>query len=380
MFGKRFRKAPWYPTAAALCVAVTLYVLLTRFPGIWASFREFLGHFRPVVIGCVIAYIVNPLSGLFERLFRGIKKKNVRRALSTSLAFILVVLFLVFALLILIPQIVESIRTFVANLDGYIASIKRMLDRWGLSQNMFGLDSVISSTENLLSSVSDYVSGNIRTILSTSANVGRSLFRWLIAFFLSIYLLTEKTRLEAGVSRLLRALFGEERYTEVHAFLHKCNAICSRYIVANLTDSLIVGIANMLFMTVLGMQYVGLISFCAAVSNLVPTFGPMVGAVIGAFILLMVNPIHALIFIIFTLVLQTCDAYIIKPRLFGSSLGVSGLLILVGVIVGGNIFGVTGILLAVPAVAILDYAYSTLFLPWLENRHAKPPEDAEKKE
>ena len=380
MFGKRFRKAPWYPMAAALSAAVILYVLLTRFPAIWTSFRDFLGYFQPVVIGCVIAYIVNPLSKLFERLFKGIKKRNVRHFLSNGLAFLLVVLFIVFAMLILIPQIVESVRTFVANLDGYIASIKRMLEKWGLSKNMFGLDSVIDSTENLLSSVSDYISGNIRTILSTSVNVGKMLFRWLIAFFLSIYLLTEKTKLEAGVSRLLRALFGEERYAEVHDFLRKCNAICSRYIVANLTDSLIVGGANMLFMTILGMQYVGLISFCAAVTNLVPTFGPMVGAVIGAFILLMVNPVHALIFLIFTLVLQTCDAYIIKPRLFGSSLGVSGLLILVGVIVGGNIFGVTGILLAVPAVAILDYAYSTLFLPWLENRHAKPPEDAEKKE
>ena len=380
MFGKRFRKAPWYPMAAALSAAVILYVLLTRFPAIWTSFRDFLGYFQPVVIGCVIAYIVNPLSKLFERLFKGIKKRNVRHFLSNGLAFLLVVLFIVFAMLILIPQIVESVRTFVANLDGYIASIKRMLEKWGLSKNMFGLDSVIDSTENLLSSVSDYISGNIRTILSTSVNVGKMLFRWLIAFFLSIYLLTEKIKLEAGVSRLLRALFGEERYAEVHDFLRKCNAICSRYIVANLTDSLIVGGANMLFMTILGMQYVGLISFCAAVTNLVPTFGPMVGAVIGAFILLMVNPVHALIFLIFTLVLQTCDAYIIKPRLFGSSLGVSGLLILVGVIVGGNIFGVTGILLAVPAVAILDYAYSTLFLPWLENRHAKPPEDAEKKE
>ena len=365
----KIRSAPWYPHTVAICIGVLLYFFLASFSDIRAGINTFFGYFSPVILGCVIAYIVNPLAGLFSRLFRVIKKDCTRRLISNALAFFVVVLFIFFTGLILVPQMIDSIKTFVGNLDGYIASLSHMLENLGVTKSMFDLSSVIDSTENLLDVISKYIKENTNTILNTSVNAGMIVFRWVIAFILSIYLLTEKPRLKKGVQRLLRALFGGERYEEVHIFLRKCDKICSRYIVYNLIDSLIIGGVNAVFMTICGMQYVGLISFVAAVTNLIPTFGPMVGAVIAVFILLMVNPTHALIFLIFTLVLQTLDAYVIKPKLFGNSLGVSGLLIMVGVIAGSNMFGVVGILLAVPAVAIIDFAYTTMFLPMLEKKH-----------
>ncbi|MBR6707653.1 MAG: AI-2E family transporter [Clostridia bacterium] len=365
----KIRNAPWYSLAVAICIGVLLYFFLADFSNIRAGINTFFGYFSPVILGCIIAYIVNPLAGLFSRLFSRIKKDGTRRLLSNALAFFVVVLFIFFTGLILVPQLIDSISTFVGNLDGYIATVNHMLENLGVTKSMFDLSSIIDSTENLLGTISTYIKENSKTVLDTSVNVGMVVFRWVIAFILSIYLLTEKPRLKSGVHRLLKALFGEERYEEVHIFLRKCDKICNRYIVYNLIDSLIIGGVNAVFMTICGMQYVGLISFVAAVTNLIPTFGPMIGAVIAVFILLMVNPTHALIFLIFTLVLQTCDAYVIKPKLFGNSLGVSGLLIMVGVIAGGNMFGVIGILLAVPAVAIIDFAYSTMFLPWLEKKH-----------
>ena len=131
---------------------------------------------------------------------------------------------------------------------------------------------------------------------------------------------------------------------------------------------MIVGIANAVFMQLMGMQYVGLVSIVVAVMNLIPTFGPFVGGVIGGLVLLLVNPLHALIFLIFTLLLQTLDGYVIKPRLFGKSLGISGLMIIAAIVVGGKIMGVVGILLAVPLAAILDYLYTDYLLPALEKR------------
>ncbi|MBQ2063735.1 MAG: AI-2E family transporter, partial [Firmicutes bacterium] len=130
-------------------------------------------------------------------------------------------------------------------------------------------------------------------------------------------------------------------------------------------------IANFIFMTVLGMEYAGMISVIVALTNLIPTFGPIVGGVLGAFILLMVRPFHALLFLAFTVGLQFLDGYVIKPRLFGNTLGVSGLFILIGVVVGGNMFGILGILLAIPVVAIIDLIYSSYLMPWLEGRRQK---------
>ena len=268
----------------------------------------------------------------------------------------------------LIPQLIESVATFAGNLDGYVASLHAMLDSLGVSSSALGLDKFIDSSEALIETVTDFVKQNLSKILSASASVGKGAIQFLVGFLLSIYLLGDKSRLKNGGQRLLTAALGGAKYEKLAKVLRRCHSILNRYIVFNLLDSLIVGSANALFMAIVGMPYVGLVSFVVAVFNLLPTFGPVFGALIGGFVLLMVNPWHALAFLIFTAILQTIDGYILKPKLFGDSLGVSGLWILVGVIVGGRAFGVVGILLAIPAVAILDFLYREHFLPWLEAR------------
>ena len=366
---KNLKQRPWYNQAVALSIAVILYVLLTN----WTSVREgigtFLQYFSPVILGVVIAYIVSPLSNLYgHALFFWVKKEKVRTFLSNFLAVVTVVLFMVFLLLMLIPQLIESVTTFAGNLDGYVASLRAMLSSLGVSTTALDLDRFISSSEALIDTVTAFVKQNISVILSTSVGVGKGAVQIFIAFLLSIYLLADKGRIKGGLKRLIHAGFGGAQAQKIVRVLRRCHSILKRYIVFNLLDSLIVGSANAIFMGIVGMPYVGLVSFEVAIINLLPTFGPVIGAVIGAFILLMVNPWHALAFIIFTFILQTIDGYILKPKLFGDSLGVSGLWILVGVIVGGRAFGVVGILLAIPGVAMLDFLYREYFLPWLETR------------
>ena len=376
MTGRPLRDKTWYPYAIAACVAVLFFVVLTRFGSIWQGFMTFIGFFSPVIIGCVIAYIVNPLAKLYRRLFSGIAKPARRSFFANLLAFITVILFLVFTLMMLIPQLIDSVYTFAENLDGYVASLNSMLEAWGLSSSL-DLQNLISSSENLLDTVTEYVRENIKDILATSAHAGKSLVKWIIAFMLSIYLLADKERLKSGGRRFLRAVVKPDTYDRTVVFLRRCDFILSRYIVFNLLDSLIVGIITAVFMTVLGMPYTGLVSFVVAITNLIPTFGPIIGMIIGGFILVLVKPWYALAFIGFSLVLQLLDSYLIKPKLFGDSLGVSGLWILVGIIVGGRMFGIVGILLAIPAVAILDFLYGTYFLPWLEAKRGGPPPEEE---
>ena len=381
---KRIRDAAWFPMATAICIGVVLYILLLRFAGICEGIGVFIGFFKTVIFGCVIAYLVNPLANLFNKLFKRVKKDGTRKLLSNGLAFVVVILFLIFAVLILVPQLIESVQTFANNLSGYITSASKMLEDFGVSKNVVDLNSFVDYSEDALATVYEWLAENAGKIVSAATVTGKGIFQWVIAFILSIYLLAEKENLKAGFKRLLKAVFGEKRYGGVSTLLCKCDTIFNRYIVFNLIDSLIVGAANTVFMMICGMQYVGLISFVVAITNLIPTFGPMIGLVIGGFVLLMVNPIHALIFAIFTLVLQLLDGYVIKPRLFGNSLGVSGLWILIGVIVGGNMFGVVGILLAVPCVAIIILIYESYILPALEKRFtvnddtASVPQNTEK--
>ena len=294
---KRLKEKPWFNYAVAACIAVILYAVLTHLPGVREGVGTFLGYFRPVILGCVIAYLINPLSKLYERsVFRRVKTEKTREALSTVLAFVTVILFLALLLLILIPQLIESVSLFVANLDGYAATINDMFDRIGVSASTLNLDHFISSSEAILETVTDYIKNNLNTILSMSVSAGKGVVVFLIAFLLSIYLLSGKRRLKDGGNRLFKALVSESRYEKIKDFFAKSHKIFNRYIAFNLLDSLIIGIVNALFMTILGMPYVGLVSFVVAVTNLIPTFGPVIGAGIGGFVLVLVKPWYALAF------------------------------------------------------------------------------------
>ena len=125
---------------------------------------------------------------------------------------------------------------------------------------------------------------------------------------------------------------------------------------------------NAAAMLVLRMPHIGLISIIVSVTNMIPTFGPVIGGVIGALLLLLVNPLYAVIFLAITLVLQICDGYVIKPKLFGNSLGVSGLLILLAIVTLGKAFGMGGLLLAIPIAAICDFTYREVLLPYLKKK------------
>ena len=149
----------------------------------------------------------------------------------------------------------------------------------------------------------------------------------------------------------------DERYENSLDFLHRCNHILIRYISCDLLDGVAVGLVNYFFMIITGMPYAVLISVVVGLANLVPTFGPIVGGASGALILLLVNPKYVLWFLIFTVILQTIDGYILKPHLYGDTLGVSPLWILVCIILGGRIFGMAGVILAIPFAAISDYIF-----------------------
>ena len=372
MFNKRIKSKSWYPYTIALCTAVLLFVLLTHFADIRAGVSTFFGYFMPVIWGCAIAYLINPLANFYNRtIFRGIAGERIRNIISNTLAFITVLLFLVFVMVLLIPQLISSIMMFVNNIDKYIVSLEHFLDYIGLSSESLGLQHWMESPDALLHKLSAYIRTNMDDILATSADAGIKIIQLLISILLSIYLLFNKNMLKSGLRRFLKAALDESRYETTRTFLLRCNSILNRYIVFNILDALLVGVINATFMFIMGFPYAGLISVVVGVTNLVPTFGPFVGGAIGAFILLLIKPWYAAAFMLFTLVLQLIDGYIIKPKLFGESLGVPALWILVGIVVGGKMFGIIGILLSIPIVAILDFSYKDYFLPWLESNRKK---------
>ena len=365
----KLRDKSWYPYTVAACIAVVLYVVLANLGSVTGGIKTFFGYFSVVVIALIFAYIMNPLACFFDRkVFHKIEGKTLRWNVSIAATVVVVVLFIAFLLLTLIPQLIDSTVMLLNNMDGYLQSFQELTSNLSGSESM---DQLADTSDTIVSRIQSFLVQNANDIINASVATGKAVVKYVIAFILSVYLLSGKETLKAETIRIMQAFIPEKKLDKTLAFLTRCHNILIRYIIFSILDALIIATANAIFMAIMGMEYIGLISMIVGVFNLIPTFGPIIGGAIGGFILLLVKPLHALIFIIFTFILQFLDPYVIKPRLFGSSLGVSGLLILVSVVVFGNMFGIIGILLAIPFAAIIDFVYKEAFVPYLERHRNK---------
>lgn len=368
---KKLSQKQWYNGAVIACIGVAFYVLLTNFSTVMSAVRGFLGNFKVIFLGIVFAYMLNPLANLFSnKLLKKMKVGPRRWSLSVVLAVVTALLVLLFLIGALIPQLVTSVAAFSENIDDYAASAIRMLEGSFL-ERFLNADRLTTLSQNALSSIISFVRENAGRILSSAANSGRNVISVVISLILAVYLLMDKKRVLRGWWRLVRAFFSQNATMEIMDFSLRCDAILISFLVQSLLDSLIIGVVNAIFMLICRMQYIGLVSVVVAVTNLIPNFGPIIGAVVGGFVLFLVNPLHALMFVAFCMVLQFADGYILKPKLFSNSLGVSGLLILVASIVLGNMFGIVGMVLSIPAAAILSFIYNDYLLPRQEQRRTR---------
>lgn len=368
-FDKDLLKEKWVAYTVALCSAVVLYMVLTHLnvlghllAGIWK-----IGS--PVFMALVIAYVMAPLVDMYSKyVLHRVEQEKLRHTLSVLLAVLSVVLFFVILMVALVPQVIDSIVMFVGNLNIYVLSFQQFMRQLSsfAAHHDIDLSQFISSSDEMLQSISRILPENLNKIVNASYGFGAKLFDWIISFILAIYLMLDSRNLRYGFLRLLHALLPSGVYASSASFWRRCNTILIRYIACDLLDGMIIGLLNWVFMVIMQMPYVAIISVVVGVTNLAPTFGPMAGAVIGAFILVLVKPVYALWFLLFTLVLQTVDGYVIKPRLFGEQLGVSSVWILIALVVGGRLLGVAGILLAIPFAAIGDYVYHDYLLKNLE--------------
>ena len=265
------------------------------------------------------------------------------------------------------------------NIDSYAASMIKMIEKSGLDKYI-DAEGLATLSQNALSSITNFVRENAGAILTTAANSGKGIISTVVSLIVAVYLLIDKKRVLKGWWRLVRAVLSRERTEGLIDFTLRCDTILMSFLWQSLLESVIVGIANAAFMLVCGMQYVGLVSVVVAITNLIPNFGPIIGGVIGGFVLLLVNPMHAVMFVVFCFVLQFVDGYILKPKLFSNSLGVSGLVILVASIVLGNMFGIIGMILSIPVAAILSFIYNDYLLPRQEELRRMQDEEEKQEE
>ncbi|MDD6154347.1 MAG: AI-2E family transporter [Eubacteriales bacterium] len=348
--------------AAPFCVAILFYLIVKHLYVLGDLIANIVSVIMPVILGLVLAYIIDPPVRAVEGKLRA-REKSHPRGKAITIVVLIIVLSLVLLAAAAIPQLITSVIDFGGNATAYHSSLQTTID------NIFGrhvdLTDTFKVTDMVMTKVNDYVQKNL---VAKSGATGKALGNFAVDFILAVYFLIDKDKIISGGRHFLQLIMKDSYYVRFDGFLHRCDKILIKFLTCEVIDALIIGCANAVFMLIFRMNYIPLVSVIVGVTNLIPTFGPLIGAVCGVFILFLTNPLHALLFLIFTGILQGADGYVIKPKLFGNSLGISGIWILIGVILGGRIFGMWGMLLAIPAVAILDIVIKEGIVPILKHR------------
>ncbi len=348
----KWKEEKWFQLTFAACSAVVLLFVLYNFSYIVSFLQGLWKVFSPVFIAAIIAYIIDPVARFFERtIFKKSKHPSLARNVSVTFATVFVLLIFILLLVAAIPPLIDSARAIGNIVTNAWKNMEGRLTEITFMGNKLPMDSVKDFLNTVAGKLTQIETEDMQSIIQTSFGFGNGVVAFVLGFIIAIYFMLDKVRVQGILKAVLNYCL-RKRYSSFIDFCVKCDKILLKYLACSLLESLIVGTANAIFMAILGMPYIGLISVIVGISNLAPTFGPIVGALIGSIALLLINPWYVLWFLIFTLIIQSIDGYILKPKFFGDTLGVSSLLILLTIILGGRIFGTIGILLSIPFAAI----------------------------
>ena len=343
-----------------VCVSIFLLYICIHY---WRGFMGFLGTLigaaAPLLIGCVIAYIVNILMSFYERhYFPKTQKKfwhKSRRTVCMLAAFLTLAVVVLLLLKLVVPELLAAVQLLLAQVPGAIQSLLGWLE----SKNIVPAD-LLAPLANIdwksrLEQILEVLSAGVGNVMGTAVNVVSSVFSGVVtalfAVIFSIYLLTGKEKLGGQFDRLMNRYMKETVYTKTRYVLSVLNDAFHKYIVGQCTEALILGALCTVGMWLMRMPYATMTGAVIAFTALIPVAGGYIGAAVGAFMILTVSPMQALIFLIYIVILQQLENNLIYPKVVGSSMGLPGIWVLAAVTIGGGIMGVAGMLIGVPLAA-----------------------------
>ena len=376
----------WGMTAFCVVALSLLFYFAVRNISVFGDFfRKLVTILAPFIWGLVICYLLSPLMRFLEervflplgkRLYRKNKKGGAGKfARVMSILFSEIVLLLLIAALVylIIPQILSSVQMLVQNSGTYADNVSKWLD--GLLKNYPELDSYVGGLfGNINANIGNWLETRLlpqlgSLITSVSSGVygfARSIYNLIIGIIVSVYLLADKEGFLAAVKRLSYAVFSVETADKLRQGLNFVDKTFMGFLSGKILDSLIIGIICYIVCSILKMPYTLLVSVIIGVTNIIPFFGPLIGAIPSALIILMVDPSKCLIFIIFIIILQQIDGNIIGPRILGSSTGINGFWVMFAIILGSGLFGFWGMLLGVPVFVVIYTVIQNLIIKKLK--------------
>lgn len=323
----------------------------------------------PVIIGAILAYILNPLMSFFERkishfLVKRVKKKvralKFSRGCALIITFIVVICILAILVYMLVPEVADTVERLADEVPGQADNFMNWFSNTVGDGSAFGntLQTIVTKVTMW---VEDFVENGLLTFATSLVeslasgvfSVFGIIYNIVIGFVFCVYILLSKESFTAGSKKLVFAIFKRKRANKIIKVARACHAKFTGAITGKILDSAIVGVLCFVGMTLFNFPYAALISVIVGVTNVIPFFGPYIGAIPSALLILFVDPLQCLWFVVFIIVLQQIDCNILDPKIVGESIGLSAFWVLFACVVFGSLFGIMGLLLGVPAMACI---------------------------
>lgn len=347
----------------------------------WASVYSVINYviriLSPFIIGLCFAFILNPLvnwinSKIFKKLFKKVNNKKIPYYLSLLVTYFIVIGLIVVLMIFVIPQIYFSLVDLTNTITEQYFIIMEQLNNSPETWHNINIDSIISIINNSIPQLVSYISGITTNLIpflyNTSLSVIKGLWNVILGIIISVYMLGDRDNLIKNLNRLIYAVIPPQKSEVFLKTGRESIDIFSRYVTGKTLDSLIIGCLTFIIMSVFKLDFKLLISALVGITNMIPYFGPFIGGAIGFLILLIKTPVNAILFAVLILIIQQFDGLYLGPKILGESTGLKPLWVIFAIIVGGSIFGVMGMLIGVPTVAVLSYILNIFIESRLKKR------------
>lgn len=346
----------WFLFAVAVIV---VYKTLDNFQAIGDWLKRLVDVLMPFIIGILLAYLLYIPCKKIENIYLKAKKVNFikkrARFLSVITVYAIVVAILIVSIMFLIPVISNSILDLVSNFQGYYNVTVQNFE--SLPQDsILKSDVVVDLVDNIKNiDFKQFINvGKIAEYAKGALDVATKIFDFFVAVIVSVYVLIQRREILNFIKKLGKAMLKESTYNSIGKYFNRTNSIFFNFLAGQFLDGIVVGVITSIAMSILGVKYAVLLGFMIGLFNMIPYFGAIIAVAIATIITILTGGItQAIIMLIVVIVLQQIDANIINPKIIGSSLKISPLLVIFAVTVGGAYFGVWGMFLAVPIIAVL---------------------------
>lgn len=367
---------------ALVVVAFVVFYAIVNMGAISGFFSSAINVLSPIIIGAGLAYILNPLLRFFEfKVFVKISKKGARRALSIACTLLLAAAFFVILLLMFIPELINAAEQFIGDYDEHISNTANLINEF--VRKILPSDNDYVSKDDINNAILDFlkVSGSVLDFIKDKAvqyvsGMFTGVANTILGIFIAVYMLVSKERLLAQTRKFGNAVLSDAYMEKICKYVSITHKTFLGYFVGKVLGSLCVMFIMLALMSLFNMPYRFLISAIIGVTDIIPIFGPIIGAIPSFFILFIADPKMALIFLVLIVVVQQIEGNIISPKILGEKTGISSLSVIIAIIIMGEYFGIIGMIIGVPVFAVFITIVKELIETRLQSK-GKPIDTAE---